>query len=61
MVVMADTNNDGQITLSEAETLALQHFDQMDANRDGQLTREERRAARPALINRIRQEKKSGS
>ena len=61
MIVMADTNSDGQITLSEAETLALQHFDQMDSNRDGQVTREERRAARPALINRMRQEKKNGS
>ena len=61
MIVMADTNSDGQITLAEAEALALQHFDQMDANRDGQVTREERRAARPALINRMRQEKKSGS
>lgn len=61
MIVMADTNSDGQITLAEAEALALQHFDQMDANRDGQVTREERRAARPALINRVRQDKKSGS
>lgn len=61
MIVMADTNSDGQITLSEAETLALQHFDQMDSNRDGQVTREERRATRPALINRMRQEKKNGS
>ena len=61
MIVMADTNSDGQITLAEAEAMALQHFDQMDANRDGQVTREERRAARPALINRIRQDKKSGS
>lgn len=61
MIVMADTNSDGQITLAEAEALALQHFDQMDANRDGQVTREERRSARPALINRMRMEKKNGS
>ena len=32
MIVMADTNKDGNITLAEAETLALQHFDQMDTN-----------------------------
>ena len=33
---MADSNSDGQITLAEAEAMALQHFDQMDANRDGE-------------------------
>jgi hypothetical protein len=60
MIVMADTNSDGQITLAEAEALALQHFDQMDANKDGQVTREERRAGRP-LIKRVVEEKKSGS
>jgi Ca2+-binding EF-hand superfamily protein len=61
MIVMADTNKDGQITLAEAETMALQHFHQMDANRDGQVTREERRAGRPLIIKRMREEKKSGS
>ena len=61
MIVMADSNRDGQITLAEAETMALQHFDQMDANRDGQVTREERRAGRPLMIKRMREEKKSGS
>lgn len=61
MIVMADANRDGQITLAEAETMALQHFDRMDANRDGQVTPEERRAGRPALIHRMRAEKKDGS
>lgn len=61
MIVMADTNKDGQITLVEAETMALQHFDTMDANRDGQVTREERRAARPLLMERKADEKKSGT
>ncbi|HYC64754.1 MAG TPA: EF-hand domain-containing protein [Reyranellaceae bacterium] len=61
MIVMADTNSDGQVTLAEAETMALQHFDRMDANKDGQVTREERRAGRPALIKRMREEKKDGS
>ena len=61
MVVMADTNQDGQITLAEAEAMALQHFDQMDSNRDGQLTREERRAGRPMIIKRIREERKPAS
>jgi len=53
MIVMADTNKDGKITLTEAETLALQHFDQMDTNHDGQVTPEERRAARPTMIKRM--------
>lgn len=61
MIVMADTNKDGQITLAEAETMALQHFDQMDANRDGQVTREERRAGRPFIIKRMQEQKKTGS
>ena len=50
MIVMADTNRDGRITLAEAEALALQHFDRMDANRDGRVTIEERRAARPMMM-----------
>lgn len=50
MIVMADTNKDGRITLAEAEALALQHFDRMDSNRDGRVTREERRAARPMMM-----------
>lgn len=53
MIVMADTNKDGRITLAEAETMALQHFDQMDTNRDGQVTPEERRAARPMMIKQF--------
>jgi Ca2+-binding EF-hand superfamily protein len=61
MIVMADTNSDGQITLAEAEALALQHFDQMDANKDGQVTPEERRAGRHFIMERKIEEKKSGS
>jgi Ca2+-binding EF-hand superfamily protein len=61
MIVMADTNSDGQITLAEAETLALQHFDQMDANKDGQVTREERRTGRQFMIKRTTEQKKNGS
>jgi Ca2+-binding EF-hand superfamily protein len=49
MIVMADTNKDGRITLPEAETMALQHFDQMDTNHDGQVTTEERRAGRQLM------------
>jgi hypothetical protein len=47
--VMADTNKDGRITLPEAETMALQHFDQMDTNHDGQVTTDERRASRQLM------------
>jgi len=61
MIVMADTNNDGRITEAEAEALALQHFDQMDANHDGQVTPDERRAARPIIIQQMREQKKAGS
>ena len=50
MIVMADTDKDGRITLAEAEAMALKHFDQMDANRDGRVTPEERRAARPMMM-----------
>ena len=59
MIVMADTNKDGRITLAEAEALALQHFDQMDTNRDGQVTPEERRAGRPMMIKKVIEEKKT--
>lgn len=61
MIVMADTDKDGKITLAEAEALALQHFDQMDTNKDGQVTPEERRAGRPMIIKKTVEEKKSAS
>jgi len=50
MIVMADTNKDGKVTLAEAEAQALQHFDKMDTNHDGQVTPEERRAGRQMMI-----------
>ena len=59
MIVMADTDKDGRITLAEAEALALQHFDQLDTNRDGQVTPEERRAGRPMIIKKMIEEKKT--
>jgi Ca2+-binding EF-hand superfamily protein len=61
MIVMADTDKDGRITLAEAEAMALRHFDQMDANRDGQVTPEERRAGRPMIIKKAIEEKNSDS
>ena len=61
MIVMADTNKDGRITLAEAESMALQHFDEMDTNKDGQVTREERRAGRKMIIERKVETKKTSS
>lgn len=60
MIVMADTDKDGKITMAEAEALALQHFDQMDTNKDGQVTPEERRAGRPMIMKWV-EEKKTDS
>lgn len=61
MIVMADTDKDGKITLAEAEALALQHFDQLDTNKDGQVTPEERRVGRPMIIKKMIEEKKASS
>ena len=53
MIVMADTNKDGRITLAEAEAMALQHFDQMDTNHDGQVTPDERRAGHEMMMKQM--------
>ncbi len=44
MLKMADANNDGRVTLQEATSGAMRHFDMVDTNRDGRITPEERRA-----------------
>ena len=44
----ADADSDGAVTQAEFTTAMLARFDAADANRDGTLTSEERRAARPA-------------
>jgi len=59
MIVMADSDHDGKITLAEAEAMALQHFDQMDTNHDGQVTPEERRAGRQIIIKKVIEDKKT--
>ncbi len=46
MLKMADANRDGRVSLAEATTGALRHFDMMDTNRDGRVTPEERAAGR---------------
>ena len=56
MIVMADGDKDGRITLAEAEAMALKHFDEMDANHDGKVTREERGSGRRMIIKEIRKE-----
>ena len=42
MMRMADLDKDGRVSLQEATTSALQRFDRVDTNRDGQITLEER-------------------
>ena len=56
MFAMADTNKDGRVALQEAQAAALQHFDMADADRDGMVTRDERRQMR----QRMRDERRPG-
>ena len=49
MLKMADTNQDGQITKAEFQAAALTRFDKADADGDGTVTREERKAAHEAM------------
>lgn len=53
MLKMADANNDGRVSLAEATAGAMQHFDKVDANRDGRITRDERRDRR-IMIRQMR-------
>ena len=39
---MADANHDGRVSLAEARTAALAHFDKADLNHDGKITPDER-------------------
>lgn len=52
MMMKADLNQDGRISLQEATTKALQHFDMVDANRDGQITGDERRTMHQQRIDK---------
>ena len=56
MIVMADTDKDGRITLAEAEAMALRHFDRMDSNHDGQVTPDERGNRHRMIIREIPKE-----
>jgi hypothetical protein len=44
-----DVDRDGRVSIQEARERALQLFERVDANRDGTVTPEERRAARQAF------------
>ena len=48
MMGKADTNGDKAISQAEFQTAALARFDAADANKDGQVTAEERKAQRDA-------------
>lgn len=48
MIGRADTDGDKAISLAEFQTAALARFDAADANKDGQVTAEERAAQRQA-------------
>ncbi len=48
MMAKADTNGDKAISQAEFQTAALARFDASDANKDGQVTAEERQAQRGA-------------
>jgi len=48
MMMKADTDGDKAISQAEFQTAALARFDALDANKDGQVTAEERKAAREA-------------
>lgn len=49
MMQKADTNGDKAISLAEFQTAALTRFDAADANKDGQVTAAERKAAHEAM------------
>ncbi len=49
MLGQADLNKDGRVSLAEAQQAALAHFDRADANHDGKVTPEERKASFKAM------------
>ena len=57
MAARADTNGDGRLTLQEFQTAALTRFDRADADKNGTVTQEERKAARDAMRAEMRAKK----
>lgn len=49
MLGAADVNKDGKVSLAEVQEAALSRFDRADANRDGKVTPDERKAMRKAM------------
>jgi hypothetical protein len=45
MIMEADANKDGKVTVQEAQAMRVARFDQMDANKDGFLDKDEMKAA----------------
>jgi len=55
MALRADANRDGAISQAEFTEGMLKHFDHMDANKDGKVTKEERDAARSEMRDKWRE------
>ena len=52
MLRRADADNDGRVSLPEAQAAALRRFDMVDVNRDGRITPEERQQMRQQRMQR---------
>lgn len=53
MLQQADADKDGAITQAEFSAAMLARFDAADADKDGRISPEERRAARPGMMQRM--------
>ena len=53
MMNRADANKDATISKAEFTSTRLAHFDKIDANHDGKVTPEERKAARKAMRGKM--------
>jgi hypothetical protein len=51
----ADADGDGKVSKEEFTTAQLRRFDMQDGNKDGQLTKAERDAARAEMMSRMRE------
>lgn len=49
LFAIADADHDGRVSLQEAESAALRHFDRIDLNHDGKITPDERAQARERM------------
>lgn len=54
LMAMADANKDGSVSRAEFDAAVKAHFDKVDGNHDGKITREERRAAFQSMRPRAR-------